>query len=143
VTLHWADLILILVLVAVGSAVGYVLMLRKLRQIVAERHLKIADQLAALDEAIRALETRLVERHTIPVVNDAQLLAAAKNEQEEIRDAGEAEYVAPEIRAVIAAAAVATLGQDAQIRSIKPASSPWSQQGRVLVQGSHNLRVRG
>ena len=142
-TLHWTDLILILALVAVGSAAGYMLMLRKLRQIVADRQLKIADQLAALDDAIRALETRLIEHHTIPVVNDAQLLAAAKNEQEEIRDAEETEYVAPEIRAVIAAAAVATLGQDAQIRSIKPAASPWSQQGRVMVQGSHNLRVRG
>ena len=99
--------------------------------------------MAALDDAIRALETRLVEHHTLPVVNDAQLLAAAKNEQEEIQDAGESEYVAPEIQAVIAAATVAALGQDAQIRSVKPAASPWSQQGRVLVQGSHNLRVRG
>ncbi len=142
-TLHWTDLILILALVALGSAAGYMLMLRKLRETVAERQLKIADQLAALDDAIRSLETRLIEHHTIPVVNDAQLLAAAKNEQEEIRDAEETEYVAPEIRAVIAAAAVATLGQDAQIRSIKPAASPWSQQGRVMVQGSHNLRVRG
>ncbi len=142
-TLHWADLILILALVAVGSAAGYMLMLRKLRETVAKHQLKIVDHLAALDDAIRALETRLVEHHIAPVVNDAQLLSAAKNGQEEICDAGEAEYVAPEIRAVIAAAAVATLGQDAQIRSIKPASSPWSQQGRVLVQGSHNIRVRG
>ena len=39
------------------------LLLRKLRQIVTERHLKIADQLAALDDAIRALETRLAEHH--------------------------------------------------------------------------------
>ncbi|MGA8743492.1 MAG: hypothetical protein WB561_20040 [Terracidiphilus sp.] len=141
--LHWTDLILILALVAAGSAASYMLMLRKLRQIVADRQLKLADQLAALDDAIRALETRLVEHHMVPVVSDAQLLAAARNEQDESQNADETQYVAPEIRAVIAAAAVATLGQDAQIRSIKAASSPWSQQGRVLVQGSHNLRVRG
>ena len=88
-TLHWTDLILILALVAAGSAVGYMLMLRKLRQIVTERELKIADQLAALDDAIRALETRLVEHHAISVVNDAQLRAAAENDQEEIQDARE------------------------------------------------------
>ena len=46
-TLHWTDLILVLAFVAVGSAAGYVLLLRKLKQIVAERQLKIADQLGS------------------------------------------------------------------------------------------------
>ncbi len=50
--------------------------------------------------------------------------------------------VAPEIRAAIAAAAVATLGPDAVVKSVKPATSSWTQQGRVLVQGGHNLRVQ-
>jgi hypothetical protein len=50
--------------------------------------------------------------------------------------------IAPEIQAAIAAAAVAVLGPNAVLQSVKPVLSPWSQQGRVMVQGGHNLRVR-
>jgi len=63
VTLHSTDLILVLALVAAGCATAYLLLLRKIKQIVAERQLKIADQLGSLDDAIRALETRLAEHH--------------------------------------------------------------------------------
>jgi hypothetical protein len=28
------------------------------------------------------------------------------------------------------------------VQSVTAAPSPWTQQGRVLVQGGHNLRVR-
>ena len=62
-TMHWIDLILILAFVAVGSAVSYLILIRRIRQVVIERHLKIADQLATLDDAVRALETRLAEHH--------------------------------------------------------------------------------
>ena len=142
-TLHWTNLVLILALIAAGSLAGYLLLLRRLKQIVTNSQLKVADQLAALDDAIRTLETRLAGHHAIPVMNQVQLIASAANEQEETIDAGEGESVVPEIRAVIAVATVAALGSDARVRSVKPAASPWSQQGRVLVQGSHNLRVRG
>ena len=50
--------------------------------------------------------------------------------------------IAPEIQAALAAAAVATLGPNAVVHSVKAATSPWTQQGRVLVQGGHNLRVQ-
>jgi predicted trehalose synthase len=142
VTLRWTDLILVLVVVAVGSAGGYVLLLRKLKQIVAERQLKIADQLGSLDDAIRALETRLAEHHAllaVPEPSDAS--TAQSGEFEEAPVTGESESIAPEIQAVIAAATVAALGTDVQVRAVKPVSSPWSQQGRVLVQGSHNARA--
>ena len=141
-TMHRADLILIVAFVVVGCVAGYLISLHKLRQIVSERHLQIADQLAALDDAIRALETRLTEHHAA-----AELIAEARNivnssPQDDTRDLEESEVVAPDIQAVIAAAAVTALGQDVHIRSIKPATSSWSQQGRVLVQGSHNARAR-
>ena len=64
-TMHWLDLILILAFVAVGSAVSYLILIRRIRQVVIERHLKIADQLATLDDAVRALETRLAEHHAV------------------------------------------------------------------------------
>ena len=140
-TLHWTDLVLILALVAAGSLCGYLLLLRRLKKIVTERQLKIADQLGSLDEAIRTLETRLAEHHALPA---AEIRAAADvetSEQEEFEVTVEAGAIAPEIQAVIAAAAVAALGPEAHVRSVKPAASPWSQQGRVLVQGSHNARA--
>ena len=58
---------------------------------------------------------------------------------------------APRMRrnARIAAAVTAYLGKKVRIRSAKMLQSPyeivnpWSQQGRVFVQASHNLRPRG
>ncbi len=141
-TLHWTDLILDLAFVAVGCAAGYMLLLRKLKQIVADRQLKVADQLASLDDAIRALETRLAGHHALSAETDPGVASTGQaSELEETQPAGESETIAPETQAVIAAATVAALGPDAQVRSVKPAASPWSQQGRVLVQGSHNARA--
>ncbi len=141
-TMHWTDLILVLAFVAAGCTAGYLLLLRKLRQIVAERQLKIADQLGSLDDAIRALETRLAEHHVQSVTRELRGASIVEaGEFEEIQAAGESGMIAPEIQAVIAAATVAALGPEAHVRSAKPVASPWSQQGRVLVQGSHNARA--
>jgi hypothetical protein len=141
VTMRWIDLILILAFVAMGSAVSYLILIRRIRQVVIERHLQIADQLAALDDAVRALETRLAEHHAasdliaaVQGTDDSSLLNDPRDE--------ESETISPDIQAVIAASAVAALGQDIHIRSMKPATSSWSKQGRVLVQGSHNARAR-
>jgi len=55
------------------------------------------------------------------------------------------EGVSPEIVVVIAAAVTAFLGKKVRIRSAKRLQSPyeivnpWAQQGRVIVQASHNL----
>jgi hypothetical protein len=140
------DLIAIVALMTGGFAVCYWLLMWKLRAIVAEQHLKIADHIGALDQAIRALETRLTEHH----MAGAELSRLEANAQgvnsegaESDLDGGEeTAEIAPEVQAVIAAAAMATLGENAIVRSVKTAPSPWTQQGRVLVQGGHNLRVR-
>lgn len=138
-TLHATDLILIALAVGVGCAASYVFLLRKMRQVSAERDLKIADQLGALDAAIQALETRLAE-HRNPGSSAIASSAPAANEPEEARPEGES--ISGEIKVVIAAAASTVLGKNAAIKSVRSVPTPWSQQGRVLVQGSHNLRVR-
>jgi methylmalonyl-CoA carboxyltransferase large subunit len=57
------------------------------------------------------------------------------------------EEVTPEMMLVIAAAVTEFLGKKVRILSAKQlqsprqALSPWSQQGRVFVQASHNLRM--
>ena len=140
--MHWVDLMLNVLLIAAGCAVAYLLLLRRIGKIVSARDLKIADQLGSLDDAIRALETRIAEHYAASELIEATLGVDVKaSEQEKIRRE-KSEEVAPDFQAVIAAAAVAALGRDAHIRSIKPATSSWSQQGRVLVQGSHNARAR-
>jgi hypothetical protein len=117
VTLHFTDLIVVLAFVAAGCAAGYLLLLRRLKEIVAERHAPLA-------------------------ASELSAASTAQNrESEETQTAGGSEAIAPEIQAVIAAATVAALGQDAHVRSVKSVASPWSQQGRVLVQGSHNARA--
>ena len=139
--MNWLDLILIFLFAGAGCAGGYLLLLYRLRRMVTERDLKIADQIASLDDAIRALETRLAEHHAATELIAAAQLVAESDPKVEGQDEKQ-EEVAPEIQAVIATAAVASLGQDVHIRSIRPATSSWSQQGRVMVQGSHNARAR-
>ena len=57
--------------------------------------------------------------------------------------------VTPEMLVVIAAAVTAFLGKKVRIRSAKLLETPyelfnpWAQQGRVIVQASHNLGQRG
>lgn len=134
-TLRATDLAFVVLFVGAGCAVCYALLVHKLRQITVERDLKIADQLGALNGAIQALETRLTERRA---AEKKQTVAAAvqKNQASE-----EGASVAGDIKAVIAAAAGAVLRKNAAIKSIRAIPTPWSQQGRVLVMGSHNLRV--
>jgi hypothetical protein len=141
VTLNGPDLIAIAVLIAAGLAGCYALFMRKLRAMLADRRMEIADQIGALDNAIRVLETRLAERQLQTPLE--QTLAVSSSEiLDEADQAGNSEEIPPEIQAAIAAAAVATVGPNAVVQSVKSATSPWTQQGRVLVQGGHNLRVR-
>lgn len=144
-TLHWADLALAFTMMVVICGAGYWLLVHKLRQIFLERELRIADQMASLDDAIQALETRMAE-------HAASLRGAEESEAESATEVGLAtprqeQTILPGIRAAIAAAATAYLGKNAVVRSAKSvasgdAVSPWSQQGRVLVQTSHNLPSR-
>lgn len=137
--LNGPDLIAIAALIVVGLTGCYALLLRKLRATLTDRRMEFADQIGALDNAIRALETRLAERQLQTPLE--QTLAAPNSEiLDEVDQAGP-EEIAPEIQAVIAAAAVATV-PNAVVQSVKSVTSPWTQQGRVLVQGGHNLRVR-
>jgi len=138
-TLGAPDLLAIAAMIAAGFAGCYALLSSKLRAILVDRQMKVADQIGVLDDAIRAIEARVAEHQLRTLLLErpevVQTLENAK-ETEEIED------VDAEIQAAIAAAAAATLGPNAVVHSVKPVPSPWTQQGRVLVQGGHNLRVR-
>lgn len=61
-------------------------------------------------------------------------------------EAQKPEELSEETLAVISATICAFLGKTARIRSVRmvpaTAQSPWAQQGRVYVQGSHNLGLQ-
>jgi uncharacterized protein YcbX len=164
VALHWADLGLIVAIVIAGCGAVYFLVLGRLRRMLAENQRETERRLAALTEAMTMRST--VSTETVPGTDG---LTATEIESEagagladfvearaEVReapqsaDATELEYeqIPPEIKVAIAAIAIATLGNHASVRSARrvPSSdvvSPWTQQGRVIVQSSHNLRTRG
>jgi len=149
VTFHWADLALTFVIVAVGCGASYFLLLRKLRQAVSKHQNETERRLSALTEAIVNLESALAEREPssnsqiVPEVATNLIAGGADKPVPPEKDG-----IAPEIRVAVAAAAVALLGQNAIVHSVRSAplrglASPWSQQGRVSVQASHNLRSRG
>ena len=147
-TLHATDLIVVLIMLAAAVGVSYALLLVRLRALISDRQLRIADQIGALDDAIRALETRLAEHQPIQGIDAAASLrkperaAEVMDVQDSPDESEESGEILPEVQAAIAAATVATLGPNAVIRSVEAVPSPWTQQGRVLVQGGHNFRVR-
>ena len=81
-TMHWADLILILAMSwarDAQSATCYCC--TRFDRSLANRDLQIADQLAPLDDAIRALETRLAEQHAASeLIEAAQVIVDSSAE---------------------------------------------------------------
>lgn len=111
----------------------------------AQRQQATSRQLAALTAAVKALQEHVAELSRVtPSPQTTESIAAAA-EGSGIRVLSEPKA---ETLAVITAAATAFLGRAAHIRSVRltpPAGenvSPWAQQGRVIVQTSHNLRTR-
>jgi methylmalonyl-CoA carboxyltransferase 12S subunit len=147
VTLHWTDLALILAIVGSGSTVVYFLLMRTLRLTVLDRQRELENRIAMLAEVMRNVGPPLGEQgpsmeSTTSHDAEPELIRAADPADRQERD-----EVPAEMKVVIAAAAVAALGPNARVvsaRAVRPddAVSPWSQQGRVSVQASHNLRVR-
>jgi methylmalonyl-CoA carboxyltransferase large subunit len=109
--------------------------LTDLVQALSERQQATEGQLKALADTLKALEAQVAGFSP----------AAARPEQAASPEKGK---VTPEVLVMIAAAVTAFLGKKVRIRSAKMLQSPyevvnpWSQQGRVFVQASHNLRPR-
>lgn len=146
-TLHWTDLALILAIVGSGGTVGYFLLMRTLRRTMLDRQRELEHRVVMLAEMMRSMELRLGEQGS-----SSELTAAQTAEPELIRvadpdDRKEDSAIPAEMKVAIAAAGVAVLGSNVRVlsaRAVRPDDivSPWSQQGRVSVQASHNLRLR-
>jgi hypothetical protein len=144
-------------IVVAGFAATWFLLLRKVRQVISESQREMERRLAALTEAIITHEPRLADFISSTDTLDAQEIEAESavvvcakptaRVRVDQRPLQSEEEIAPEIQVAIAAAAVALLGKNARVREARSvpsrdAVSQWTQQGRVIVQSSHNLRSR-
>ena len=147
-TLHWTDIALLLAVALAGCIVTYVVLQHLIRQSISNEQAEIQRKLLALAGALHSIEVRLAElRDSAAGVAPAETEAGQAEFATDPRVERDLEPIAPEILATITAATTAFLGRYAHIRSIRSlpaqqAVSPWSQQGRVFVQASHNLRSR-
>lgn len=141
--LSLADFVVMMVLVGIGCALSYVGLWLMLR----ERQQAAESQLSELAGALKALESRVAElRRPAAAVSavKTEVAPAAEEPAVERKD----DEVTPETLVMIAAAVTAYLGKKVRIRSAKllrpscDVVNPWVQRGRMLVQGSHNLRLR-
>ncbi len=117
--------------------------LTDLIQALSQRQLAAERQLGELTAALKALQTRVAELSAPAAAGPVAKVDAAKPSVH-----GAKAEVTPEVLVVITAAVTAFLGKKVRIRSAKAMQSPyevvnpWSQQGRVSVQASHNFRAR-
>ncbi|HWG20912.1 MAG TPA: hypothetical protein VG225_10305 [Terracidiphilus sp.] len=148
-TAGWAELAGMAAMAAAGCACGCLILLRRFQRQALERQREMERQLSALGDVVRAVEASLLELHV--AAEDAAEIAqegaglewqgAGKKPVQEMETG-----MAPELQAAIAAAAVGFLGRNVQLRSARALppgeASRWSQQGRMIVQSSHNPRSR-
>jgi methylmalonyl-CoA carboxyltransferase 12S subunit len=144
VALNLTDFIVMAVLVGAGCGLSFVGLWMMLRQTGAGERRTAELELSELRGELKALEAR-VAAFSQPLPVPAAEATAANVAIKPV--AGE--EVTPELLVVIAAAVTAFLGKKVRIRSAKvllqsrEAANPWSQQGRMLIHASHNLRRRG
>ncbi|UWZ85805.1 hypothetical protein [Occallatibacter riparius] len=146
-TSEWAVAAIIVSAAALIAGALCIAMMRRLERRADERQRVLEEQVAAMDDALELVEARLTEIHSAwaaasqPIQTESEAAAAG----DVVIGQGEEPAIEPEIQAAIVAAAIAAAGPNARVRSAtlvkgRDKASPWSQQGRVLVQSSHNLR---
>jgi hypothetical protein len=146
-TLAWAAAAVIAAVAALVSAGVSVELLRRVQRM-ADRERALEAQLSLVDQAVCAIEARLGGAAVAAApAGEGQTSAKADAEREGMRGESIDAAIAPEIQAAIAAAAIVAAGERVRVnsvRQVKPEAerNAWSQQGRVLVQTSHNVRAR-
>ena len=140
---QWSEIGVAAVLLSGACALVYAGVQRSLRRAIAEQQESTERQIAALATTVKALQTRIVELNRLAAERAGEIAPVPALENAEPQN----DAVKPEMMAVITAAATTYLGKAARIRSAKlvpvqNTSSAWTQQGRMIVQTSHNLRTR-
>jgi len=129
------------VLVVLGYAVIYLALRRTLEHTVEQLRGEWAQEISSLMIAAR------LEKKQLPEPVAAATTMATAPVQAAVAPPEEKRRVTPDTLLVIAAAVTAFLGKKVRIRSAKMLYSnesfnAWSQQGRAVVQASHNVAQR-
>ena len=142
--------VLMVAALAVACCAG-LLSLRSKTERFAELQQTSEQQIRQLTSAVRRLEARLAELAKAPAPPAPKALPVAAQVASPVPAPAakeKPEEITPELLVLMASAVTVFLGKTVRIRSAKRLQSPyeivnpWSQQGRVFVQASHNLRSR-
>ncbi len=145
--LHWTDWAVMTVIAGAGCAAIYAGLERAMRRAVRERQRDMERQLNATATTVKALQARVAELNKLQaartVVGEVAVIATPAETAGQSTPA----QTKPEIVAALTAAATAFLGKKARVRSAQllpsaqqDSAGAWAQQGRMIVQTSHNMR---
>jgi len=137
-------------LLVVGWAATFITARQMLKRAVADLRREMDERIGSIERSIQASRAAEVDKvsaaaaaPTAPKPEDAPASPTLSESRETHPE------VSPDVLVMIAAAATAFLGKKVHIRSAKMLQTPyeivnpWVQQGRVVVQASHNLSPRG
>jgi len=133
---------LLLVLLVGGLLLGYFVLREQMRAEISElrRLVESATAEKVADAAPVAASTPAAKVPVPKVEPKPEVIVAAPKPQPA------KEEITPEILAIIAAAVAQFVGAGARIRSTRMVpmaeGNAWAQQGRVIIQASHNLAMR-
>jgi|ERR1700722_6986026 len=140
---------IIVALIAAGLLAASISSLRALKRTLTDLHLEFQRQIDALSAKVVALERSADATGPAPVLLPPVNIASPAANAAEPDAAQVPGEISAETLAKIAATITALLGKKIRIRSVKILEqqdaivNPWAQQGRVVVQASHNLTQRG
>jgi len=146
--LEWAGLAVATVLLGAVCAVIYAGLARAIHRAAQERQQEWHRRLSSIEAVVKALEARVAELGRLQSAHSPEIAVTPIVGSADKEAGGKREGVKPEIVAVLTAAATTFLGNKAHVPSanLLPSDSDsagaWAQQGRVIVQTSHNLRPR-
>ena len=135
--------LLIAALVIAGWLTVWIGSQRSLKRACAELRLEFQGQIEALRAQLKALEQTSDIRMPATAASSP---AGSNAAQEEASTRRAADAITPETLAELTEAIATLLGRKVRIRSVKimpmphTNADPWAQQGRVIIQASHNLR---
>jgi hypothetical protein len=133
------------VVAVAGAALGYRFSQRSFRRTLNELEDKTSRQLSLLSETVKSLEAEIAQLRKSASAESAAAAAPLSSPQRNAIATAQAQEITPDTLVVLAAAVTAYLGKKVRIRSAKMLQSPyeivnpWAQQGRAIVQASHNL----
>ena len=117
---------------------------RRLTRTINDLHVEMQARINVLTVMVRALQQPATEKTDATPMGGTQ-----KTEAPDLPSSpAPRPEVAPQTIVMIAAAVTAFLGKKVRIRSARPLQrpldliSPWAQQGRMVIQASHNLTHR-